>query len=59
VKNSTVHNRRLIQAVNARAKVYRVLCYLMHLYGPCLATKVVANAVQICHEEAIRLNTQV
>ncbi len=59
MKNSTVYNRRLIQAVNARAKAYRVLCYLMHLYGPCLATKVVANAVQTCHEAAIRLNTQV
>ena len=58
MKNPTVYDRRLVQAVNARAKVYRVLCYLMHLYGPTLATKVVANAVQTCHEEAVRLNTQ-
>jgi hypothetical protein len=58
VKNPTVYDRRLIQAVNARAKVYRVLCYLMQFYGPCVATKIFANAVQSCHEEAVRLNTQ-
>jgi hypothetical protein len=58
VRNSTVYDRGLIQAVNARAKVYRVLCYLMHFYGPCVATKIVANAVQSCHEEAVRLNTR-
>lgn len=58
MKISSTYDPRLIQAVNARAKVYRVLCYLMHLYGPSLATKIVANAVQSCHEEAVRLNMQ-
>lgn len=54
----TACNRRVIQAVNARAMAYRVLCYLMHIYGPCLATRIVADAVQNCHEEAVRLNAQ-
>lgn len=30
--------------------------YLMRTYSPCAATKIVSNAVQKCHDAAIRIN---
>ena len=55
-KSASSPSKRLIAAFNARAQTYRVLSYLMHTYGPCRATKIVSDAVQQCHEEAIRIN---
>jgi hypothetical protein len=52
------HDSRVIDAVNARAKTYRVLCHLMRVDGPSLATRIVAASVQKCHDEAVRLNEQ-
>ena len=55
MKKAMTFDSKVIDAVNARAKTYRILSYLMHVYGPTPATKLVADSVQECHEEAIRL----
>jgi ATP-dependent exoDNAse (exonuclease V) alpha subunit len=46
VKNSSIYERRLIQAFKAGAKVYRVLCYLMHLYQEIEREFSVADRIQ-------------
>jgi len=53
------HDSRVIDAVNARAKTYRVLCHLMRVEGPSLATRIVAASVQKCHDEAVLKETAI